>query len=90
VDELLDLLEDDDQAVRFAAALVLGRVNGPVVTRALVERVTENPSGATEAWIALVACRGELADEFLAFASREPRFLGHVNGARVRWARIIN
>jgi hypothetical protein len=87
---LLELLDDEDETVRLSAALVLGHLNGPDVTRALVDRVTQNPAEATEAWIALLACRGELAEEFLAFASRRPQLLVHVNSARVWWARVVN
>jgi hypothetical protein len=38
--------------------------------------------------MALLACRGELADEFLSYASRRPQFLGQVNHARVQLARM--
>jgi hypothetical protein len=89
LETLLRLLADEEKAVRVAAALVLGRLNGPDVTAALITLVAENPSAPSEAWVALLACRGESADRFLADASRHPRMLGHVNHARLFWARMI-
>ena len=86
---LLDLLDDEDKAVRRAAALVLGHVNGPEITQSLIARVTEDPGRSTETWMALLACRGERAKEFFAVAMSSPRFLGRVNCARVEWARMI-
>ena len=76
--------------MRIAAALVLGHVNGPEVTNSLIALVTqEAASSPTEAWIALLACRGEQAEEFFAYATRHPQLLGQVNRARVWWARMI-
>ena len=86
---LLGLLDDEDEAVRISAAVVLGHVNGPEVTNLLISRVTEEPSDSTETWIALLACRGEQAEEFFAYAGCQPRLLVHVNRARVWWARTI-
>jgi HEAT repeat protein len=86
LDALLGLLDHDNKAVRRSAAFLLGRVNGPAVTQALIARVTESPAGATEAWMALLACRGEKADAFMAYAARRPQLLGHLNYARVQLA----
>ncbi len=88
IERLLVLFDHEDKSVRMSAAMVLGHVNGPEVTRLLIARVTEQPSDATEAWVALMACRGELAEEFLAYASRRPQLLGHLNSARVQWAQM--
>jgi hypothetical protein len=88
--ELLTRLDHDEKWVRLAAAMVLGHVNGPEVTQSLIARVTEKPSEATEAWLALMACRGAMAEEFLAYASRRPQLLGHLNNARVQWAQAIH
>ncbi len=85
--ELLNLLEDEDESVRISAALVLGHVNGPEVTDSLIARVTQETPPPSEAWIALLACRGARAEEFFAYATRQPRLLGQVNLARVWWAR---
>jgi len=87
--KLLALLDHDDKPVRLSAAMVLGHVNGPEVTQSLIARVTEKPSEATAAWLALMACRGPMAEEFLAYASRRPQLLGHLNNARVQWAHAI-
>ncbi len=86
---LLALFEDEEKTVRLSAAMVLGHVNGPEVTKALISLVIQEPSGPTEAWIALLACRGELAEQFLAYATFRPQLLGRVNNARVQLARMI-
>jgi HEAT repeat protein len=89
IDELFALLDHPEQPLRFSAALVLGHVDGPAVTRRLIARVTEQPANSREAWMALLACRGELADEFFTYATRRPQLLGYVNNARLQWAGII-
>jgi len=89
IDELIGLLDHRDQALRFSAALVLGHVDGPEVTRRLITRVTEQPADSPAAWMALMACHGELADEFFAYATRRPQLLGYVNNARLQWTRVI-
>jgi HEAT repeat protein len=90
VGQLFALLEDEDKTVRLGAALVLGKVNGAEVTRSLIARVTARPAGSTEAWIALLACRGELAEDFFAYATQRPQLLGYVNGARLQWAQLVH
>ncbi|MEX0937733.1 MAG: hypothetical protein WDZ59_07710 [Pirellulales bacterium] len=85
---LFALLRSDDQRIRLSAALVLGHVNGPDITRKLVVLVSAEQSAPTEAWMALLACRGELAEKFLNYATGRPQLLGHVNQARVQWARM--
>jgi hypothetical protein len=90
VAKLLACLDENDAAVRLSAAIVLGHLNGPEITKSLVERVVQDPASATEAWIALLACRGEFAEEFLSYATRQPQLLAHVNSARARWARMVN
>jgi HEAT repeat protein len=88
INSWLENLDDDDESVRLSAALVLSTVNGPEVTRSLIDRVTARPADSTEAWIALLGCRGEMADEFCAYAMQRPKLLGYFNGARLRWARM--
>ena len=90
LDALLTRLNAEDPDVRLAAALVLGHANGPIVTESLIALVSENPASPDEAWIALMACRGPQADQFLAYATHQPRLLGPFNRARVYWARIMN
>lgn len=85
---LLAFLQSDDKRARLSAALLLGRVNGPEITRRLVDLVTAERPAPTEAWIALLACRGELAQEFLSYAASRPQLLGQVNNARIEWARM--
>jgi hypothetical protein len=82
---LLGLLRDERRSVRTSAAMALGRINGPQVSAALIKLVTEQSDAPNEAWIALLACRGESADSFLAAASQQPRMLNHVNHARIFW-----
>lgn len=87
--QLLAMLKDDDQATRLSTAMVLGHMNGPQVTAGLIEIVTEGPAAPSEAWLALLACRDESAARFLADAAHHPRLLGHVNNARMTWARMV-
>jgi len=91
LERLLKLLMDEDKSVRLSAALVLGRANGPEITRALIELVTREASSSTdariakersaEAWIALLQCRGEQAEEFFAHVQYRPKLLGPFNRA---------
>lgn len=87
--ELLAMLRGDEQALRFPAAIILGHLNGPRVTAGLIAIVTEDPAAPPEAWLALLACRDESAARFLADAALHPRLLGHVNNARMTWARMV-
>ncbi len=66
--------------------MVLGHVNGPAVSEALIARVSQAGRAPVEAWVALLACRGEAADRFLAAAQQQPHTLGQVNNARMYWA----
>ncbi len=86
---LLDRLGDEEKAVRLSAALVLGRVNGPEVTRSLIALVTRDSKSPAEAWIALTACRGQQVEQFFAYAMSDPQLLGHVNRARLWWVRMM-
>jgi HEAT repeat protein len=87
--KLLMLLKDDDKEVRLSAAMTLGYINGPQVTKELIAIVSDDPAAPPEAWLALLACRDESAERFLAGASQHPRQLGQVNNARMMWARMI-
>ena len=89
IDDLFTLLDHKTKAVRVSAATVLGSVNGPEVTKLLITRVTEKPSDSSEAWMALLACRGEVAEEFFAYATHRPQLLGHLNSVRARWGHMI-
>ncbi len=87
---LLVLLDDEEKAVRMSAALTLAHLNGPYITDSLIARVIEEPEGPDEAWLALVACRGARAEQFFAYATSQPKWLGHVNRARARWATMVS
>lgn len=89
IPELITLLDHGDEQVRLAAAITLGYVNGPKTTQLLISRVTEQPANSPEAWIALMSCRGDMARDFLAYATRRPQLLGYYNNARVHWAQMI-
>jgi len=86
---LLAALDHQDKSIRQSAALVLGHANDAEVTKLLIARVTEKPSDSTEAWLALMVSRGELAGEFLAYATNRPQLLGHFNAARVEWGQSV-
>ena len=90
LDALLIRLSAEDQDTRLAAAFVLGHANGPIVTDSLIALVSEDRASPTEAWIALMACRGRQADQFLTYVTHQPRLLGHFNRARAYWARTIH
>jgi len=79
----------DDPAVRLAAALTLGRANGPVIAKSLIDLVLRDPSCNAETWIALMSCQGPQTEQFFSFATNQPRLLGSLNRARAYWARII-
>jgi hypothetical protein len=89
IPELITLLDHEDEQVRLAAAITVGYVNGPKTTQLLISRVTEQPAKSPEAWIALMSCRGDMARDFLAYATRRPQLLGYYNNARVHWAQMI-
>ncbi|QDU89183.1 hypothetical protein Pla175_25700 [Pirellulimonas nuda] len=80
-DALFRMLDHRQKKTRRAAALCLGAVNGPETTRRLIAIVTQRSPDHTEAWLALVACRGDLAGQFCDLAAHHPRLLGHYNAA---------
>jgi hypothetical protein len=87
-DALFALLRDESKSVRTAAAMALGRINGPDVTESLIKLITQDRSAPSEAWIALLACRDQSAAEFVANAEHHPRMLGRLNNARIFWQTI--
>lgn len=89
IGKLITLLDHKEKSVRISAAMVLGHHNGPAVTQLLIDRVLDSPADSTEAWLALMACHGDLVNDFLAYASRRPQLLGYYNGARLQWNRLI-
>lgn len=89
LDALMEQLDAPERSTRLAAAIVLGHVGGPAVGAALVDRASQPQRPSIETWIALLACRGEPVDRFLAHASRQPQMLGQFNYARSYWSRIM-
>jgi hypothetical protein len=85
---LFALLRDEQKPLRTAAAMALGRINGPKVTSSLIQLVTQDRAAPSEAWIALLACRDQSAEEFIAGAAHHPRMLGRLNNARIFWQTI--
>ena len=90
VESLLEYLNCEEEPLRLASALALGHLNGPEITQSLIDRIVVDPAQSDEAWIALLACRGELANQFLTYAEHRPQLLGHYNHARLRWLQIIH
>jgi hypothetical protein len=84
IDILMAALDAEQKSQRVAAALALGELGGTEVTQRLIELVTSGNRRHAEAWLAVVQCRGPLADEFLALAARNPLLLGHYNAAQIR------
>lgn len=89
VAQLIELLDHQQEPVRLAAAVALGRINRCEMTEALIDRVNNRPSRSKEAWLALLTCRCDAADRFLARAGQDPRLLGQLNNARLRWVGVI-
>lgn len=85
IDTLFAQLDSQDQRVRRQAALALGRINGPHTTQRLIAMVNSN-ARRQEAWLALACCGGPQAEAFLSYAAQQPRLLGFLNAARVRWS----
>ncbi len=89
VTTLLSFLDHQQPEIRLSAAVVLGHINGPEVTHALITSINNEPAKSQEAWLALLACRGPLASEFVNYAAHRPQLLGHLNSARLRRTRLI-
>jgi hypothetical protein len=88
VEAFLVLLRDQEKSVRTSAAIALGHINGPKVTASLINLVTQDRAAPAEAWIALLACRDESAEQFIADAAHHPRMIGRLNNARIFWQTI--
>ncbi|MGI9457660.1 MAG: HEAT repeat domain-containing protein [Aeoliella sp.] len=88
IEGFIALLGHEDEAVRLASAVVLGRMNRCEMTEALISRIQFQPSDSKEAWFALFACRCDAADTFLVHATQSPQLLGQFNNARLQWAQL--
>jgi HEAT repeat protein len=74
-DRMLAALNDPLVPRRVAAALALGRIDGPVLTRRLITMVAADQN-RREALIALASSRGKEAREFVERAARASEFAG--------------
>jgi hypothetical protein len=74
-DRIMAALGDPRVDRRVAAALVLGRIDGPVLTRRLIEMVAADQN-RREAFIALASSRGEAARAFVREAAQSPTLAG--------------
>lgn len=72
IDPLFATLDRPRGDLRRAAALALGRINGPVVTRRLIERVAAD-QGRGDAFLALASSKGRDAQQFLREATASER-----------------
>lgn len=88
IDRLFALLEAPHHSLRTAAAQVLGRHDGPVVTARLADMVLRNV-GRREALLALLSNRGQEAVGFVTRAERDPKLASHVRAARVQLADLL-
>jgi hypothetical protein len=89
IDRLMSLLDAEEKPARVAAALALGKLGGPEVTERLIRLVTSDHRRHAEAWLAVVQCRGPLADQFLSLAARDPLLLGHYYAALIRQQQVM-
>lgn len=81
--QLLDALDDPHEEVRLAAARVLGRIDGPITTAALVRRVND-PAVRREALAALMFSDGPEAATFLRAARGNPRLAAQVHSLELQ------
>jgi hypothetical protein len=83
VDLVFQRLDDRYYPARMAAARVLGRIDGPVVTERLATMV-ERRVNRREALVALVSSPGQDAAQFLAEAEHRPALAAAVHAARLQ------
>jgi hypothetical protein len=83
LNQLLDALDDPHEDVRLAAARVLGRIDGPVTTAALVRRVND-PAIRREVLAALMFSDGPEAATFLRAARGDPRLAAQVHSLELQ------
>jgi hypothetical protein len=72
IDEFFTHLDDPHVATRMAAARVLGKIDGPVITRKLATMVSRDQN-RREALAALISSDGVQAEQFVAQAKRDAR-----------------
>lgn len=74
-DALIGRLADPRTEIRLAAALALGRIDGPATTRRLIQMVADNQC-RREAFIALASSRSKEAQAFMQQATQSSRLSG--------------
>ena len=84
VELLFGFLNGAEPAQQLAAALVLGRLNGPQITRRLIQQASSNMH-QQPALIALLANRSEEARRFVSFAQRDQSLFAAVHSARLQF-----
>jgi hypothetical protein len=84
VDLLFDFLHVAQAPRRLAAALTLGRIDGPETARKLYQMV-RGSVGRQEALVALLASSGEDASHYVSLAQRDISLAGIFNGARYQY-----
>jgi hypothetical protein len=80
IEQLLTFLSDPRGDLRLAAALALGRIDGPVLTRRLISMIEQNQS-RREAFIALASSRGREAQLYVRGAAASEQFAGVARSA---------
>jgi hypothetical protein len=84
VDVLFGFLRGVQASRRLAAALVLGRIDGPDTSQRLFQMVRGNV-GRQEALVALLASSGNDASYYLNLAKRDISLAGILNGAQYQY-----
>ena len=82
IEQLLTFLSDPRGDLRVAAALALGRIDGPVLTRRLINMIEQNQS-RREAFIALASSRGRDAQLYVRGAAASEQFAGVARSAMI-------
>jgi hypothetical protein len=80
IEQLLTFLSDPRGDLRIAAALALGRIDGPILTRRLINMIERNQS-RREAFIALASSRGRDAQLYVRGAAASDQFAGIARSA---------
>ncbi len=82
IEQLLTFLTDPRGDLRVAAALALGRIDGPVLTRRLIKMIEQNQC-RREAFIALASSRGREAQLYIRGAAASEQFAGIARSAMI-------
>jgi hypothetical protein len=86
-DVLFGFLRGEQTPRRLAAALALGRIDGPETSRKLFEMVCKNVS-RQEAMVGLLASSGDDASRYVDFAKQNIALKGVLNGAQYQYRLI--